>query len=80
MKTAKFVKEIMVKDPDTSENIPLSIFKHENNGMFGIDSSYIEQCFDDYDDIKIQDPFYEAPDSSLRRDDDTNNLVSLTGV
>lgn len=45
MKTAKFVREI-------------TIYKHQNGGMFGIDSSYIEQAFDD-DEIKIPDVFRE---------------------
>lgn len=59
MKTAKFVQEITVIDPDTNENVQLSIYKHQNGGMFGIDSSYLEQVFDDDDEIKIPDVFRE---------------------
>lgn len=59
MKTAKFVQEITVIDPDTNENVQLSIYKHQNGGMFGIDSSYLEQAFDDDDEIKIPDVFRE---------------------
>ena len=47
IQVAKFVNEIMVKDPDTNGKVELSVFKHENGGMFAIDSSYIVQCLDD---------------------------------
>ena len=60
MKTAKFVTEIQVIDPDTNSPIDIAIYKHENGGMFGIDSSYIEQGLDDEDDLgsfPIADPF-----------------------
>lgn len=42
MRTAKFVNEISVIDPDTNGNVLLIIFKHENGGMFGIDASFFE--------------------------------------
>lgn len=57
MQTAKFVKEITVTDPDTKGNVQLSVFKHSNGGMFAIDSSWIEQCFDEGCDPVIYDPF-----------------------
>ena len=53
---AKFSEEIMVIDPDTKSEVEISIFKHENGGMFGIDSSYIVQVFDDDEVITIPDP------------------------
>lgn len=55
---AKFVKEITVIDPDTQGDVELSVFKHENGGMFAIDSSYIEQVLDVDEDTKtlINDP------------------------
>jgi len=47
----------MVKDPDTNGKVELSVFKHENGGMFAIDSSYIVQCLDDIsDEPVISDP------------------------
>ena len=55
---AKFVKEIKVKDPDTHGIVHLAVYKHQNGGMFAIDSSFIEQCRDDFDD-PIYDPFAE---------------------
>ena len=47
MKTAKFISEISVIDPDTNQPINISVYKHENGGIFAIDSSYIEQVLDD---------------------------------
>ena len=40
---AKFVTEITVIDPDTKMKIELAVYKHENGGMFAIDSSFVEQ-------------------------------------
>ena len=59
MKTsAEFVKEIEVKDPDSKAQVAMSVFKHNESGaMFAIDSSYLDQCFDDDQDPVIPDPF-----------------------
>lgn len=57
MSKAKFIKEITVIDPDTKSEVNLSIYKHEGGGIFGVDSSFINQFFDDNDDAKIPDPF-----------------------
>lgn len=60
MKQATFVTEINVIDPETLAPVHISIYKHENGGMFGIDSSYIEQGLDDEDELgsfPIADPF-----------------------
>lgn len=56
---AKFVKEITVVDPDTKGEVQLSVYKHENGGMFGIDSSYLSQVLDGDDamELCIPDPF-----------------------
>ena len=54
---AKFVKEITVQDPDTGGDVELAVFKHENGGMFAVDSSFIEQCLND-DEDKIPDVFH----------------------
>ena len=70
MNTAKFVKEIMVTDPDTKGDVSLSLFKHQNNGMFAIDSSYLDQCTDDGNFTIIPDPFGEG----------RNDEVILAGV
>ncbi len=47
MTTAKFVCEIMIKDPDTKGKVEVAIYKHENGGLFGIDSSYLDQVADE---------------------------------
>ena len=56
MNTAKFVKEVVVIDPDSKGKVAMSIFKHDNGGMFAIDSSYLDQCFDTDSTIFIPDP------------------------
>jgi len=57
MNTAKFVEELSVTDPDSQGIVELLVFKHlQSGGMFAIDSSYIEQCFDDDKDPVIDDP------------------------
>ena len=58
---AKFVKEIVVKDPDTGNLIEIEIYKHENGGMFGVDSSYLDQKFGD-EEGSIPDPLGEPED------------------
>ena len=57
---AKFVKEVSVIDPDSKGQVEIVIYKHENGGMFGIDSSYVDQVLgeDDKTDLYIPDPFY----------------------
>lgn len=54
--TAKYVQEITVTDPDTQLPVEIALFKHENGGMFAIDSSYIEQVFEDERNVIIKDP------------------------
>lgn len=57
--TAQYVKEITVIDPDTKAEVELTVYKHENGGMFAIDSSFIDQVVntDDFDRPIIPDPF-----------------------
>jgi hypothetical protein len=47
MTKAKYVKEITVIDPDTNGEVELAVYKHENGGMFAVDSSYILQVADE---------------------------------
>lgn len=35
--TAKYIKDIVIQDPDTGGDV----VKHENGGIFGIDASFI---------------------------------------
>lgn len=57
METAKFIKEITIIDPDTKDNVQLSIYKHEGGGIFAVDSSYLDQCHDDDTYPIILNPF-----------------------
>lgn len=54
--TAKFIKEIVIQDPDTGGDVHVAMYKHQNGGILGIDSSFIEQEREDMDD-SIYDPF-----------------------
>ena len=76
MRTAKFVKEIVVIDPDTKGEVSLSVFKHEGGGMFALDSSYIEQVLPEEGDCTIPDPFNEMDDL----EEGIIHKVNLTGV
>ena len=57
--TAKYVKDIVIQDPDTGGDVDVTIFKHEGGGLFGIDSSYLDQVAreDDLGNEYINDPF-----------------------
>ena len=54
---AKLVKEVQIKDPDTKGMVWVAIYKHENGGLFGVDSSYLDQVFDDETAIFVPDIF-----------------------
>jgi hypothetical protein len=57
--TAKFVREITVEDPDTKGVIHLAVYKHQNGGMFAMDSSFIDQEAEEVEEnvSAITDPF-----------------------
>ena len=56
--TARFITEITVIDPDSKGEVEMSVFKHDQEqGMFAIDSSFLDQCFEDDEDPIIDDPF-----------------------
>lgn len=63
MKQAYFVTNITVQDPETGADVFLDVFKHQNGGMFAMDSSYLESIGDigdnEDDNIKIADPFVD---------------------
>jgi hypothetical protein len=67
MRTAKFVKEITVIDPDSKGEVELTVYKHENGGMFAMDSSFLDQVVrtDDYDRPIISDPFNDTEDEAI---------------
>lgn len=39
--TAQFICELLVRDPDTQNEVEVTVFKHQNGGLFAIDSSYL---------------------------------------
>ena len=57
--TAKFVKEVTVVDPDTKGEVEMTVYKHENGGMFAMDASFLDQVVntDEFDRPIIPDPF-----------------------
>jgi len=58
---AKYVKDIVIQDPDTGGDVDVTIFKHPGGGLFGIDASYIDQVADEdtHGNPVIKDPFSE---------------------
>ena len=60
---AKFVKHITVEDI-TGGDVELKVFKHENGGMFAINSRFLEQVgrTDEDDNFIIPDPFCDVED------------------
>jgi len=64
-----YVCEIVVQDPDTGGDVPLSVYKTSGGGMIGIDTSYLEQVRDivpsPFDDGVRLDLQEEGADSSL---------------
>lgn len=56
MNEAQFIQTITVVDPDTNNDVELSLFKHEGGGMFAIDSSFVDQAFDDDEIVAVGDP------------------------
>jgi hypothetical protein len=77
---AKFVTEITAIDPDSKLPVKISLFKHENGGMFGIDSSYLDQCFDDDKDVVVPDPFGNREHITDTDNPDEPIEVILTGI
>jgi hypothetical protein len=55
---AKFVSDVIVGDPDSNDDVSISIYKHENGYMFGIENSFIDHVLtDDGDEIIVPDIF-----------------------
>jgi hypothetical protein len=50
MKAYQFA-EVQITDPDTKMPVDIAIYKAENGGVFGVDSSFV------YADEPIYDPF-----------------------
>jgi hypothetical protein len=40
---AKYITEIVVEDPDTGGLVELEVYKHENGGIFAIDTSFLDR-------------------------------------
>tara|TARA_Y100000996_G_C22492631_1_gene630876 strand:+ start:871 stop:1080 length:210 start_codon:yes stop_codon:yes gene_type:complete len=64
MSKAISVTEVTVIDPQSGGDVQVSIFKDpDSGGMFGIDSSFLEQNFEDEGDVYVKNPF--VPHSDL---------------
>lgn len=69
MSKAVLISEVTVTDPDTGGEVQVSIFKDKTSGgIFGVDSSFIEQTFEDEEEVIVNSPFA------------VNKLVELEGV
>jgi hypothetical protein len=73
--TAKFIKEIVIQDPDTGGDVHVAMYKHQNGGILGIDSSFITQEREDMDD-SIYDPFADMgePEALYLEENSTDYL------
>ena len=62
MRKAYFVTEITVIDPDSKGEVEVAMYKHENGGMFGVDSSFLDQVVntDEFDRPIVPDPFSDS--------------------
>ena len=58
MKKAILIREIVFTENGVDTN--LSVYQHENGGVFAIDSSFLDQCCDDDTYPVIPDPFTDV--------------------
>jgi hypothetical protein len=79
--TAKFIKEIVIQDPTTGGDVHVGIYQHQNGGIFGIDSSFIEQEREDTSDA-IYDPFAQMgePEELYLEEDTTSYLDKVEAL
>lgn len=75
MNKAKFVKEITVIDPDSKGEVEMEVYKHENGGMFAIDSSFLEETTEDGENPIIRDPFETTGNVMLIMDNQLSNFI-----
>ena len=45
---AKYIKDIVIEDPDTGGDVEVTIFKHQNGGIIALDASYLDQVADEF--------------------------------
>lgn len=78
--TATYIKDIVIQDPDTGGDVDVTIFKHQNGGIFAIDASYIDQVAPECSggNPVIPDPFDDlgtvASDLVLEYPEETNGF------
>jgi hypothetical protein len=63
LRTSEFVGEVTVTDPDTQADVTLEVYKHENGGMFAVDSSFLAQEFEEDETPVLPDPFGKINDT-----------------
>ena len=65
--TATYSEEVTVIDPRSKGEVAMSVFVHDQSGgMFAIDSSFLDQEFEDDVDPVIADPFNEDTEIILK--------------
>ena len=69
MKKGLFVAEVVVTDPETGGLVEVEIYKHPNGAMFGVDSSYLDNNFDDDVCPVVPDLFADLPDDAFKYND-----------
>jgi hypothetical protein len=64
--TATYTEEVTVIDPRSKGEVAMSVFVHDQSGgMFAVDSSYLDQCFEDNEDPCIPDPLNQGQEVIL---------------
>jgi hypothetical protein len=76
IRKAKLVKEITVIDPDTKGKVKLTVYKSENGGMFAMDSSFLDQCYQDEIYPIIRDPFESEGNLMLVEENSLTNYIN----
>jgi hypothetical protein len=76
IRKAKLVKEITVIDPDTKGKVKLTVYKSENGGMFAMDSSFLDQCYQDEIYSIIRDPFESEGNLMLMEENSLTNYIN----
>ena len=67
---ATYIKDIVIQDPDTGGDVDITIFKHQNGGIFALDASYLDQVAPE---CSSGNPVVPDPFGDL--EDDVHDLV-----
>jgi len=58
--SAYWFKTITVNDPETGDDVEVSLYRHDNGGVFGIDASLLVDNNGDFETLDPEDPDSDA--------------------